>query len=448
VTAIRGPAIYDLESQRRNIENLRAGQKVTVPADKHATREEERHGYREIDGSEVSILVLDLTAFGVDRQVLRQTDMFETILMRDGRTRFDRRFPRDTRPKEEGGERGMKPSEVAEDGIEKQFQENYAKVLEVLQLAWDVDVNKDDDKKVIFLQDTGRLVWLDTDKIKRQLPAPVSASATMPAGQLPTELKPGPAELREAPAAPRPEVQVPPQPVAQEIVKPEAPRAELKEAPGVREQMVEAVGAPSEARFAALLDKITAADATGVEHTLDRVLGEAIADLAASVGVTAKAGAAGRYIVEYKAGYDKTFIESMLAKLGPNVKLVIYANAAVGAAEREMLTQLDTANAQLEVPLYADVTSLDAFVAKVVQADELTREFGKVTRITQLITGAVTESANLKAALLSAAPLSEGEIVVAGDEQVSVANVNTQAIDLMEAVETAIRAEARVLESA
>jgi hypothetical protein len=116
------------------------------------------------------IIVLDLTVFGLDPEILELMDLAVPIVFQDDAVRLQRRLWRDTRePEEQPGSRGDSRGQVMGDFFEKQFQElaNHAKFLVAggqlskTRLVWYQDTNE---LREILPNDRGELRTLESER--------------------------------------------------------------------------------------------------------------------------------------------------------------------------------------------------------------------------------------------------------------------------------------------
>jgi len=153
MTIIRGQASYDLHAFERNLASLKDGQPIWTRIDIHG-RNAKQKAYQKVDGSQVEIVVLDITAFGLDSHVAKHIDILVPILFRNDIVRLKRRLLRDPI------ERKMSVDEIIGDMVEKQFQELYGAMSEFV-----IRFSNEKAKGVIWLQDENRLVRLDKKRI-------------------------------------------------------------------------------------------------------------------------------------------------------------------------------------------------------------------------------------------------------------------------------------------
>jgi len=193
------------------------------------------------------------------------------------------------------------------------------------------------------------------------------------------------------------------------------------------------------------------ARALGFRQSLDRVLGAAAEEIMAARGIPVMANSPGIYVVEFKDSYDLNFFYDMLNRLPRQVGLAVFMNPAVTSRNelRAMNRLARASQGRMVVPEFADMSSLNAFVSQYMKTEAVRDILGaEVEDLIQVMTGVGVEADYLKAALLGAVPLAEGRIVVAGDEKLSLSNVNVFTMTLAEMVETALRTRQAVRESA
>ncbi|MCM8774414.1 MAG: hypothetical protein NC820_06750, partial [Candidatus Omnitrophica bacterium] len=142
INFITGQGIYDLERFLTAIRDLKARRKIFTKPDPHF---KSTTTYREIDGKDLEVLVLDLTCLGINEEIARQIDILIPIVFWDDLVRLERRLERDTRPKEEDGDRAVSEDYVIGEFVEKQYEEvwDYMRfiLLEYADMIWVQDKN-------------------------------------------------------------------------------------------------------------------------------------------------------------------------------------------------------------------------------------------------------------------------------------------------------------------
>ncbi|MCM8827475.1 MAG: hypothetical protein NC904_08190, partial [Candidatus Omnitrophica bacterium] len=136
-TIIKGQSIYDLWSLARDINTLRKkeGRRIVyVSADPHFTASNQE-GIRSIDGTQLEILLVDFPCLSIDDRILEYMDIFIPFVFTTDSIRLNRRLERDTRPKEEGGDRGDSAEYVINELADKQFHEMYDAMKYIVELA-------------------------------------------------------------------------------------------------------------------------------------------------------------------------------------------------------------------------------------------------------------------------------------------------------------------------
>jgi len=153
-TNIKGQSIYNVKALARDLADLKAGRTIFTPWDSHAPGYDNslKGKTREVNGKTLDVLVIDFTSFGIDETILKQVDMLVPIIFKSDLTRAARRDERDTRSKEEGGERGDSIEQVLGDTAEKAFQELFQQMKYIIMKAQARDPNM-----VMWMQDTNEL---------------------------------------------------------------------------------------------------------------------------------------------------------------------------------------------------------------------------------------------------------------------------------------------------
>ena len=154
-TIIKGQSIYNLKGLDRVIRELKAKKSVFTPSDEHAPGygKGNKGKLREISGGKLRVLIVDFTALGIDKRIAEQVDILVPIVFEDDSVRLKRRIERDTRPKEEGGDRGDTEEQVIGDMVQKQFHEVYDAIRNVIF----------EHDGIIWRQDTNEIVKLKSD---------------------------------------------------------------------------------------------------------------------------------------------------------------------------------------------------------------------------------------------------------------------------------------------
>ncbi|MCM8827532.1 MAG: hypothetical protein NC904_08485, partial [Candidatus Omnitrophica bacterium] len=123
-TFIKGQPIYNLHRFWRDLVDLLGKKTISTPYDEHAPGVQQKGKDRKIDGSQLEVLVIDFTCFGLDEFILEKVDLLVPVLFKDDTFRLARRLVRDTKPKEQGG-RNLSFRSILDDMTEKQYQELY-----------------------------------------------------------------------------------------------------------------------------------------------------------------------------------------------------------------------------------------------------------------------------------------------------------------------------------
>ncbi|MCM8824214.1 MAG: hypothetical protein NC822_06035, partial [Candidatus Omnitrophica bacterium] len=123
-TFIKGQPIYNLHRFWRDLVDLLGKKTISTPYDEHAPGVQQKGKDRKIDGSQLEVLVIDFTCFGLDEFILEKVDLLVPVLFKDDTFRLARRLVRDTKPEDQGG-RNLSFRSILDDMTEKQYQELY-----------------------------------------------------------------------------------------------------------------------------------------------------------------------------------------------------------------------------------------------------------------------------------------------------------------------------------
>ncbi|MDD5226437.1 MAG: hypothetical protein PHV97_04535, partial [Candidatus Omnitrophica bacterium] len=148
---------YETHVMREKIKGLANGKKIKVKVDTHkvikgeedkgnvegATERErilaergssERDRNREVDGQHLKVIVVDLTAYSLTPDMLDLFDIVVPLIFQNDKVRLDRRYQRDTIPKEEWGDsRADSFEQTGADFFQKQMEEGISYMLPMIK---------------------------------------------------------------------------------------------------------------------------------------------------------------------------------------------------------------------------------------------------------------------------------------------------------------------------
>jgi|GEM_PF-4002801 len=189
--------------------------------------------------------------------------------------------------------------------------------------------------------------------------------------------------------------------------------------------------------------------ASRLEMDLVTALSSIDSDLVKSLAARAYSSGRGLYVLEWQNQYDADFVINIQSRLAKGVQMVIWADQAALSPEVAILA----AAKGIQIESRLDAQTLGQFLSAFLKRQDIQRLMGeRIDSLTQIITAdgaALAKPEYISAALLSAANITEGRLIVAGGSaQLEMDGIRVEARSLAEIMMLAIEAEELVASSA
>ncbi|NQT95858.1 MAG: HAD hydrolase-like protein, partial [Candidatus Omnitrophica bacterium] len=122
-TALRGQGIYDVIEFRRMLREIRRGGSVKLVPDTHSQAYRPGQGTMVL-GPGIKVMIVDVGVLAVDNNVLDEIDLLLPVVFADAHTLLMRQIVRDTRKKDEGGDRSLSVDSLIDKFIRFLLEEN------------------------------------------------------------------------------------------------------------------------------------------------------------------------------------------------------------------------------------------------------------------------------------------------------------------------------------